>query len=119
MSDVIDISADIDPASIQIELCELCGCVFVDLEEVIYLRAADLVAQWERDDPRDAWRHTGEQPPRAVKPAGRREATLHTPQSTIDAFWHVVRLADPKRLAAWLDDHPNDEIFLLNLLESK
>jgi hypothetical protein len=39
--------------------------------------------------------------------------------STVSAFWFMVGLSDPKRLAAWLDAHPNDEIFLLNLLESK
>jgi hypothetical protein len=37
-----------------------------DLEVLIYLRAADMVAQWECADPRDAWRYTGEQPPRAI-----------------------------------------------------
>jgi hypothetical protein len=42
-----------------------------------------------------------------------------TPQATVDAFWYVVRLADPEQLAAWLDNHPRDESFLLKLLERK
>jgi hypothetical protein len=85
----------------------------------------DIVTLWELADPRDAWRHTGEPPPPAsvrnsdiaAKPAS--ASRYRTPQTTIDAFWYVVRLADPGRLAAWLDDHPKDEFFLLNLLEKK
>jgi hypothetical protein len=38
-----------------------------DLEIQIHLDAADLVKQWELADPRDAWKHTGEQRPRAVE----------------------------------------------------
>jgi hypothetical protein len=115
----IVIDAPDEAELLEVECCELCGFAIEDVEDLIYLRAADLVAEWERADPRDAWRHTGEQPPRTVKPPAAAKQPYYTPQSTIDAFWHVVRLADPKRLAAWLDDHPNDEIFLLNLLESK
>jgi hypothetical protein len=128
MNDVIDLSADevaghlrpaCELAPIKTECCERCGCAIEDLEELIYLRAADLIAHLERADPRDAWRHTGEQPPRAIVEARSAPEPYRTPQSTIDAFWYVVRLADPQRLAAWLDDHPKDEFFLLNLLESK
>jgi hypothetical protein len=119
MSDVIDLPVDIEPAPIEIERCELCGCAIEDLEELICLRAADLVAQWELADPRDAWRHTGEQPPRPIVEARSAPEPYRTPQATIDAFWYVVRLADPLRLGAWLDDHPKDEFFLLKLLESK
>ena len=88
--------------------------------------AAAILKRWELADPRDAWRHTGERrPPASIRNSdiGGQPATLatpyRTPQSTIDAFWYVVRLADPQRFAAWLDDHPKDEFFLLNLLESK
>jgi hypothetical protein len=126
MSDVIDVPADIEPEPIEVEACELCGCAIEDLEELIYLRAADLVADWEGADPRDAWRHPGEQPPRASvrnsdispKPASATRP-YRTPQATIDAFWYVVSLCDPERLKAWLDDHPQDAPFLLKLLESK
>jgi hypothetical protein len=100
-------------------LCELCGYTIEALEELIYLRAADLIAQWECVDPRDAWRHTGEQPPRIVAPAPAAAQPFRTPQSTIDAFWYVVGLCNPERLTAWLDDHPQDASFLLKLLESK
>jgi hypothetical protein len=94
------------------------GCRIEDLEELIYLRAADLITEWERADRRDCWRHTGEQPPRTVgNPAT--VQPYRTPQSTIDAFWYVVGLCNPERLTAWLDDHPQDASFLLKLLESK
>jgi hypothetical protein len=127
MNEVVDLPAEVGiPATIEIEHCELCGCAIEDVEELIYLRASDLVAQWEHDDPRDAWRHTGDLAPPAnvrnsditAKPANGPKP-YRTPKSTIDAFWYVVRLGDPERLAAWLDDHPKDELFLLNLLESK
>jgi hypothetical protein len=42
-----------------------------------------------------------------------------TAESTIEAFWCLVRLNDPNRLEAWLDDHPRDAAFLYELLESK
>jgi hypothetical protein len=29
-----------------------------------------------------------------------------TPQSTIDAFWYVVRSGDTDRLTRWLEQHP-------------
>jgi hypothetical protein len=57
-------------------------------------------------------------PSRRLPPADARPS-YRTPQATTDAFWCVVGLADPERLAAWLDDHPKDESFLLKLLERK
>jgi hypothetical protein len=39
-------------------------------------------------------------------------------QSTIDAFWYVVRLDDVGRLKVWLADRPKDAPLLLALLES-
>jgi hypothetical protein len=124
MSDVVD--APDEPELIEIELCELCGCIIEDFEELIYLRAADLLAQWELADPRDAWRHTGELPPLAsvrnsdlsAKPPNATQP-YRTPQATIDAFWYVVSLCDPERFKAWLEDHPQDAPFLLKLLEGK
>jgi hypothetical protein len=109
-----------DPIEIDSRPCQLCGCAIEDLEELIYLRAADLIAQWERADPRDAWRHTGEAPPpRTIEPAPTAAQPYRTPQSTIDAFWYVVGLCDPERLTVWLDDHPRETAFLLKLLEGK
>jgi hypothetical protein len=111
-----DISALLDD-----ETCEILSPeeIAEEIERLIYLRACDLVEQWERADPRDRWRHTGEQPPHTIEPAPTAAKPYRTPQATIDAFWYVVRLADPARLSAWLDDHPKDEFFLLNLLERK
>jgi hypothetical protein len=42
-----------------------------------------------------------------------------TAQSTIDAFWYLVRLNDQPRLDAWLADRPQDAPTLFKLLESK
>ena len=118
--------ADIEPDPIEIEFCERCSSVFEDLEEVIYLRAADMVAQLELADPRDAWRHTGDQaPPTSVrnsdisaKPANA-PPPYRTPQATIDAFLFVARNHDAAYLARWLDDHPKDIATLTKLWETK
>jgi hypothetical protein len=88
-------------------------------EREIMLAAAELVRQWELADRRDRWRHTGEQPPRAVSTVPAAAQPYRTPQSTIDAFWYVVGLCNPERLKAWLGDHPQDASFLLKLLEGK
>jgi hypothetical protein len=88
---------------------------------------AAMVEQWERADPRDRWKHTGDPaPPPEVRngpmdAAPRRAAEPYhrPPQSTTDAFWFVVSLKDPEKLAAWLRDHPRDASFLLKLLEAK
>ena len=48
-----------------------------------------------------------------------RPAPYNTPQSTIDAFWFVVRQGDEDKVVAWLADHPRDAADLLKLLESK
>lgn len=101
------------------QACELCACLIEDFETLVYVRAAELAAQWEAADPRDRWRHTGAPPPPALDGPSAPARPYRTPQATIDAFWCVVRLADPGRLAAWLDDHPKDEFLLLNLLENK
>jgi hypothetical protein len=68
---------------------------------------AAIIARWEAMDA-----------PADIPPADARQF-YRTPQSTIDAFWHVVGLSEPERLTAWLDDHPKDAPFLLKLLESK
>jgi hypothetical protein len=101
-----------------IELCELCGCASEDLEVLIHLRAADLLAQWERADPRDAWRHTGEAPPPAER-ISVRPRPYSTPQSTVDAFWYVASLDDTDYLKRWLAEHPRDVTALQKLWEAK
>lgn len=88
-------------------------------EREIMLRAADTIAQWELLDARDRCRQTGDAPPPIERPAARPVAKSRTAEATQQAFWYVVGLADPGRLAAWLDDHPKDESFLLKLLECK
>jgi hypothetical protein len=110
--------AAIEPAQIEIERCELCGCAIEDLEELIYLRAADLVRQWELNDPRDRWRHTGERRPFVTAEARPRESYT-PPQSTVDAFQYVLRLDDPDYLARWLADHPADAPALFEIWKSK
>jgi hypothetical protein len=88
-------------------------------EQEIMLRTANLVRQWELDDPRDAWRHTGEHPPRAIESAPTAAQPYRTPESVIQGFWHVVRLDDAERLARWLDQRPRDEKFLCKLWKAK
>jgi hypothetical protein len=36
--------------------------------------------------------------------------------SIVDAFWYLVRLGDPVRLKAWLQQHREDARALFNLL---
>jgi hypothetical protein len=119
MSDVIDAPVDIEPDPIEIEPCELCGCAIEDLEELIYLRAADLIAQWERADPRDSWKHTGEHPPRRQPTPTEPARPYRTPQATIDAFWHVASLDNADYLKRWLARHPRDVETLQKLWEAK
>jgi hypothetical protein len=80
--------------------------------------AAQIARQWEMSDPRDAWRHTGEAPPKAIPVPAAIRQQYRTPQPTIDAFRCVVALEDLQRLKAWLSDRPKDAPFLLALLES-
>jgi hypothetical protein len=96
------------------------------VELIRQVEVAAAVREMELNDPRDRWKYTGEAPPPEIVcnsaigiPTAIAKQPYRTPQSTIDAFWYVVRLTDPERLAAWLDDHPKDESFLLNLLERK
>jgi hypothetical protein len=114
----IEIEPD-DPIEIDPRSCDLCGCTIDDLEEVIYLRADDLIAEWERADPRDCWRHTGEQAPRPVEPARASTQPYRTPQSTIDAFFLILRRGDQDYLTRWLAQHPLDALNLHRLWEAK
>lgn len=80
---------------------------------------AAMVRNWEMDDPRDRWRHTGEPRPATQPTPVQRRAPYAPPQSTVDAFLYVVALDDVDRLKMWLDDHPLDAPILLKLLEAK
>jgi hypothetical protein len=51
--------------------------------------------------------------------AARRARPYRTPQSTIDAFWHVVRNYDDAGIDKWLDEHPRDRLYLIDLLDVK
>jgi hypothetical protein len=108
-----------EPAPVQIEPCELCGCAIEDLEALIHLRAAELIEQWELADPRDRWRLTGEQPPRKVETAFTAAQPYRTPQATIDAFWYVASLNHADHLKRWLAEHPRDVMALQKLWEAK
>jgi hypothetical protein len=97
-------------------------------EELPELQAGvdEMVRRLELQDPRDRWQHTGEAPPpdivRNSDVAGPQRAKpkpYQTPQSTIDAFFYVVRQDDVARLDTWLADHPKDAAFLLKLLEGR
>jgi hypothetical protein len=48
-----------------------------------------------------------------------RQRVYHPPQSTIDAFWYVVRLDDAEYLKRWLAQHPRDAEALCKLWEGK
>jgi hypothetical protein len=123
-----------DPIEIDPRPCDACGLTIDqhervdtpegpeffcdDFEREIMLGAADIVRRWELADPRDRWKHTGEQPARAVgNPAT--VQPYRTPQATIDAFWYVVRLDNPDYLARWLCDHKSDAAHLLKIWKSK
>ncbi|HXB77793.1 MAG TPA: hypothetical protein VNX23_10370 [Bradyrhizobium sp.] len=78
--------------------------------------AAQILRRWEMADPRDRWKWTGEAPPPEIVLA-LMPPPYCTPQSTADAFWHVVSLRDQARFKAFLADHPKDAPFLLKLME--
>jgi hypothetical protein len=144
MNAVVPLPIEIDPRP-----CGLCGltinrhhmvddgegpeffCIDVPVDELtldeLELRAelrreeeiAAMVRDWEMDDPRDRWRHTGElRPATQPAPVPRRDPYA-PPQSTVDAFLYVVELDDVARLKAWLDDHRRDAPILLKLLKAK
>jgi hypothetical protein len=123
MSDVID---DIELVTSEIERCDQCGLVVEDLEALIELRAADLVTQWELADPRDGWRHTGDPAPPAnvqnsdISPKPPSAPRSYRPaQSTIDAFFYIVRTKDADGIFEWLARHPLDAPHLHKLWKKK
>jgi hypothetical protein len=42
-----------------------------------------------------------------------------TAETTVEAFWYLVRLNDPDRLKAWLEARPLDAPTLLKLYEAR
>lgn len=142
----MDIAA-LEPAPIEIEprACEWCGLtidqhIMVDdgegpeffCEEIhphaagVTFDAPDLVRQWEMQDPRDAWRHTGEIPPpvafrnadfAGAAPPSRQD--YRTPKATVEAFFYVTRTKDAAGIAGWLADHPRDAQHLHKLWKQK
>jgi hypothetical protein len=103
------------------ETCEILSPeeITEEIERLIYLRACDLVTQWELADPRDAWRHTGEKRPRPEPAAAPRSQRYTTPQSVVDAFLFVARNHDADYVAKWLANHPHDVETLTKLWEAK
>jgi hypothetical protein len=116
---------ELDPIEMDSPTCEQCGCTIEELEDLIYLRVADLVTEWELGDPRDRWKHTGEPAPSVTvrnsdletQPSSARPYC--TSQSVIDAFMYVARNHDAAYLARWLANHPQDVETLTKLWETK
>jgi hypothetical protein len=116
-----------DPLEIDPRPCELCGGTIDQHERVDTPEGPefycypddDIVTRWELADPRDAWRHTGEAPPPLAPAPPIRPRPYHAPQSTIDAFFYVLKTKDAADIADWLADHPRDEKYLQKIWEQK
>src|SRR5260370_17933097 len=92
-----------DPLEMDPRPCEWCGLTIdrhrrvdtavgpeffcEDLEIQIHLDAAPLVRRWELADSRDAWRHTGEPPPKARDVPKVPPDPYRTPHTTIYPFF--------------------------------
>jgi hypothetical protein len=48
-----------------------------------------------------------------------RPRPYQTAQSTVDAFWYLVRINEPDRLKAWLEARPLDAPKLLKIYEER
>jgi hypothetical protein len=53
------------------------------------------------------------------RPAPREPKPYRTPQSTVDAFWYVVRQGNTAQLESWLANHPCDAGYLVKRLQEK
>jgi hypothetical protein len=119
--------AEVQPIEIDPRPCELCGRTIDEHEclddgegpEFFCYPAADLVTQWELADPRDRWKHTGELPPDIGIPIAAAKLPYRTPQSTVDAFFFVLKTKNAAGIAAWLAAHPRDERHLQKIWERK
>jgi hypothetical protein len=91
-------------------------CDGIDAE--ITLRAADLVRQWELDDPRDRWKHTGEAPPPPeLAPIPARP--YRSPKPSVDAFLWLASQENADALAEWLKSHKRDAPYLLKIWKAR
>jgi hypothetical protein len=94
---------------------------------------AKIIKRWEASDRHKAADKQPGEPVRLVSKDGvasaselqrdldnalRKHLEQRPAQSTVDAFWYLVRLKEPDRLAAWLDNHPREKSHLLKLLET-
>jgi hypothetical protein len=57
--------------------------------------------------------------PSKRRPAPPEPKPYRTPQSTVDAFWYVVRQDDTAKLEEWLAAHPRDAGYLVKRLQEK
>jgi hypothetical protein len=58
-------------------------------------------------------------PSRRPPPPRSKPKPYRTPQSTIDAFWYVVREGNTEKLEDWLAAHPRDAGYLVKRLQEK
>lgn len=127
-----------DPVEIDPRDCELCGrtidqhecidrgegpeffCHDLPLDELTLPeleRRAELIRQIDVAEI-FARLEAMDDPSKRSQPVPAKPPPYRPAQSTIDAFWYVVRLDDVGRLKAWLADHPKDAPLLLAMLES-
>jgi hypothetical protein len=66
-----------------------------------------ILGQWEADYAKRS------------KPAKAKPKLYEPPESTVQAFWYVVRQNDESYLTCWLAEHPKDASYLKSLLEAK
>jgi hypothetical protein len=129
---------ELDPIQIDPRPCELCGLT-IDRHDMIdsgngpEFFCADLSpdemtltelerrAEYRREEEIAAIfvRLEAMDDPSKRLPARAEPEPYRTAQSTIDAFWFVVALKDPEKLAVWLRGRERDAPFLLKLLEAK
>jgi hypothetical protein len=83
------------------------------------IEIAAMVREMELADPRDRWKHTGEAPRRPTNGFSENPIAYRTAQSTIDAFFFVVRTKSTEDIAEWLARHPRDEQHLYKLWKQK
>jgi hypothetical protein len=113
------ISPELDPIEIDPRPCGSCGLTIDQHRMVDTGEGPEFFCnELDEDDPRGAWRHTGEPPPPEPE-APRRPPAYRTAASTIAAFWYVVSLGDADYLARWLANHPADAAELFKIWKGK
>jgi hypothetical protein len=107
------------------ELAAMAACGFITKQDAVDIAyTASLAAigggTWYRHDPdsiQEIIAKGFEMEESKAKPAEPR--AYHTPESTIDAFWYVVRNENDEYLARWLAEHPLDAPYLRKLAEER